>query len=194
MVPDRLNLQLEIRRKAIHILASVIPFAYWQGMPEPVVLYILLFLSTGFLAADLLRMKFALAEKYFLIVFSPLLRENELKKQITGATYLFWGMTAAVFLFAKEAAVPAMLFITLADPAAAIAGKWFGKEHFYGKTIEGLLGFYLTAAMIVLVFTDYSWVGLLIALASAVIEFLPLGINDNLLIPVVSGYLFMVFR
>jgi len=191
---DRLNLRLEIQRKAIHMAASVIPLAYLSGVPEQVILYMLLFLSVGFLAADLLRMKFALAEKYFLIVFSALLREKELKKQITGATFLLWGMTAAVFLFPKEAAVPAMLFISLADPAAAIAGKAFGKEAFYGKTIEGLLGFYLTASAVVLIFTDYSWAGLLIALASAVLEFLPLGINDNFLIPVVSGYLFMVFR
>lgn len=137
-------------------------------------------------------MNFDLARRYFLVVFSGLLREDEQNRKFTGASWLFLGMTATFYLFPKEAAIPAVLFLTLADPAAAIAGKKFGSDYFFGKSIEGSLGFYLTASAVILLFTDFSWLGIATALGAAVIEFLPIGINDNILIPLFAGYILHV--
>ena len=189
---DRLGLKHEMQRKLIHILTSVIPLALYFGANETHVFYFVLFLFAGFLTADLLRMNFHLAEKHFLFVFSSLLRGDEHKKQLTGATYLFMGMALTLYLFSKEAAIPALLFLTLADPAAAIVGKQFGTDYFFDKSIEGSLAFYLTASAVILGLTDYSWTGLGVALFTAAVEFLPLKINDNVLIPLVSGYLLQV--
>ncbi len=191
---NRLELKYEIQRKLIHILTSAIPLALYLGAEENYVFYFVLILFAGFLIADLLRMNFHLAEKYFLFVFSSLLRGEEQKKQLTGATYLFLGMALTLYLFSKEAAIPALLFLTLADPAAAIVGKQFGTDSYFGKTFVGSLAFYLTASAVILGLTTYSWAGLGVALFTAVIEFLPLKINDNLLIPLVSGYLLQVLR
>lgn len=189
---DRLALQQEIRRKLIHLATSIIPMAYYFGLPRKYILFLSFLLAAGFLSADLLRLNFTLARKYFLRIFSSLLRVAEVDQRLTGATYLFLGMAATFLLFPKDAAMPAVLFMTLADPMAAIVGNRLGSEEYFGKTIEGALGFYLTASAIILVFTDYSWLGLGVAFVAALIEFLPIGINDNLTIPVATGYLLMV--
>ena len=116
----------------------------------------------------------------------------EQKKQFTGATYLFLGMALTLYLFSKEAAIPALLFLTLADPAAALVGKRYGSATFFDKSIEGSLAFCLTACAVILGFTFYGWIGLGVAFIATLVEFLPLKINDNLLIPVVSAYLLQV--
>lgn len=189
---QKLTFNKEIQRKVIHIATAAIPIAYYFGVSKDILLPVTIFLAAGFLLADILRLNFALARKYFLGVFSILLREGEKNRGLTGATYLFLGMCASIYLFPKEAAVPALLFVSLADPVAALVGKRFCGNVIFGKTIEGALGFYLTAAAVILIFTDYSWLGLGVALLSAVIEFLPVPLNDNLSIPIVAGYLLMV--
>ncbi len=190
MGADRLAFNREVQRKLIHILFTAIPLIYWLGWDKTIILSVCVFLAAGFLTADLLRMKFPLAKRYFLIIFLKLLREDEIKKDLTGATYLFLGMSATVFLFSKEAAVPALFFATLADPVAALAGKSFGRHRVFNKTVEGFEGFFFTALMIVLIFTDFGFWGLSVALIAAFIELLPLSLSDNLLIPVLSGILF----
>lgn len=187
-----LQLKKELLRKSIHLSTSVIPLLYYYGLSKQSILWICLFFTAGFFSADILRMNFDLARRYFLVVFSGLLREDEQNRKFTGASWLFLGMTATFYLFPKEAAIPAVLFLTLADPAAAIAGKKFGSDYFFGKSIEGSLGFYLTASAVILLFTDFSWLGIATALGAAVIEFLPIGINDNILIPLFAGYILHV--
>ena len=187
-----LTLNKEVQRKFIHLAMAVIPFAYYYGLSKDIVIFICAFLSAGFLAADILRMNFALARKYFLRIFSVLLRADEKKQTLTGATFLFLGMLAAVILFPKEAAVPALLIVCLADPAAALAGKRFGGRIIFGKTLQGAFGFFVTASVIILFFTNYAWSGLAVALLTAVLEFLPVPLNDNLTIPIAAGFLLML--
>jgi dolichol kinase len=193
-VTPKLSLNREVQRKFIHISVSIIPLAYYFGTSKDIILAVSAVLAAGFLTADILRLNFSLARRYFLKVFSSLLRDGEKEKKLTGASYLFLGTFAAVYLFPIEAAVPAVLFAALADPMAAIIGKRFGKKEFFGKTIEGALGFFLTASAVVLIFTDYNWTGLGIALFCAVLEFLAVQVDDNLLIPFAAGYLLMVLK
>ena len=194
MASDQLTLNREVQRKLIHIFFSVIPIGYWLGWDRNIILGLCLFLAVGFLVADILRIKFALARRYFVFIFSKLLREDELEKDLTGATYLFWGMSATVFLFFKEAAVPALLFVTFADPVAAIVGKRFGKHRVFNKTVEGFEGFFLTAVLIVVAFSPFGFWGFVIALLAALLELFPLKLNDNLIIPIVSGFLFNLIQ
>jgi len=187
-----LSLHKEVQRKLIHFSVSIIPIAYFLGTPKEIITAVCAVIAAGFLTADILRMNFSLARRYFLKVFSSLLRENEKENKLTGASYLFLGTFAAVYLFPIEAAVPAVLFASAADPLAAVIGKRYGTKKFFGKTVEGSIGFFITASAVILVFTEFGWTGLGAALVCTILEFLPIPVDDNLLIPFAAGSLFMV--
>lgn len=181
-----------IQRKAIHFATTLIPLYYYFSHNEMAVKWLTLFLAAGFLIADLLRLKFALARKIFLHIFGSMLKDAESQKRLTGATMLFVGMAATVFLFKEKQAVPALLMVCLADPLAAIVGQLSGKNFFWEKTLEGSAAFYLTASVIILIFTNYSWWGLMVSLMVTLLELLPVPLDDNLLIPVAAAYLLSI--
>lgn len=192
---DRLSIGKEIQRKSIHLATTLIPLAYIYIIPKKEHIFIFcVFMAIGFLSADLLRMYWKTAEKYFLKLFSNLLREEELKNQLTGATYLFIGLILTVFLFRKEIAIPVMLFLTIADPVAAIVGKAMPVKKIFRKSVGGFLGFLLCALIIVNMVFGFTYFGLIVAVVTATIEMIPLKINDNLTIPVISGYLLILLK
>ncbi len=189
---NSLLIKRELERKAIHIASVVIPVFYAVTHQKELVLNILLILMAGFLLVDVLRLKISLVRKLFLDIFGPLLREKERQNHLTGATLLLIGWVLTVAIFKEKPAVVGMLFTSLADPAAAIVGRLWGKNKFWHKSLEGSTAFYFTASFIILAFTNYSWGGLLVALAITVLEMLPIGIDDNLTIPVITAYLLSV--
>ncbi len=192
---DRLSIGKEIQRKSIHLITTLIPLAYIYIIPKKEHIFLFcVFMATGFLSADLLRMYWKKAEKYFFKIFSSLLREREFKNQLTGATYLFIGLTLSVVLFRKEIAIPVMLFLTIADPIAAIAGKLIPVKEIFRKSLGGFLGFLICAIIIVTMAFGFTYFGLIVATITALVEIIPLKINDNLTIPVISGYLLILLK
>ena len=86
----------------------------------------------------------------------------------------------------------------MADPAASIAGKAWGKTKIYrDKSLEGSLGFFVTAFVTLIIFftvisAGYSaWAIAITSLAVAVFttlaELFAGRIEDNFSIPVVGG-------
>lgn len=191
-MPDSIS-AVELKRKSLHTGTAALPLFYYFGAPRNTILLVSLFLFCGFLIADLLRMYFPLARKYFLRVFSVLLREEERQNRLTGATNLFAGMSLSFFLFDKENAVAAVLFLCLADSAAAVIGRVFGSRQFAGKSLQGSAAFFITAVAIGFCTIRTGWDIAGVALAATIVEFLPLQINDNLSIPLVSGFLLQTF-
>ncbi|MGD9899162.1 MAG: diacylglycerol/polyprenol kinase family protein [Calditrichaceae bacterium] len=184
-----LDLSAEIKRKLIHISISVLPLMYIFLLSRNQILLISIVLSVGFLSADLLRIYSNRAGKYFLLIFSGLLRDEEAGKKITGATWLFTGITLTIALFPKEIAVPAILIATLADPVAALTGKSFGSLRIKNKTVEGSIGFFLTAVVILLIYQGANWVAPAMAFILTLVELFPAGLNDNLTLPLMTAIL-----
>ncbi|APF19534.1 phosphatidate cytidylyltransferase [Caldithrix abyssi DSM 13497] len=184
-----LSLRMLLQRKAIHFATALIPLYYHYSHNELAVKWLTVVLAVGFLTADLLRLKFSLAKKIFLNIFGKLLKQAETERRLTGATMLFVGMAATVILFKEKQAVPALLFVALADPLAAIVGQLYGKNYFWEKTLEGSAAFYLTASAIILIFTSYSWWGLVVAIIVTGVELLPMNMDDNLVIPLATAFL-----
>ncbi|MFL3008906.1 MAG: hypothetical protein ACJZ14_05965 [Candidatus Neomarinimicrobiota bacterium] len=52
-----------------------------------------------------------------------MLRKNELKGSITGATWLIIGNLITVYLYPINIAVPALIFLSIGDSFAALFGK-----------------------------------------------------------------------
>lgn len=192
---DRLGLGREFQRKAIHFFTSLIPLVYYYlSITREQMLVICVTITIVFIFFDILRLLSKIIEQYFLMVFSKLLRKSEIEKKLTGATYLFIGLSLSILLFPKEIAVPAMLFLTLADPLAAVIGKIYRIKSIFEKSLAGFLAFVMMASAVVLLWTNFGILGMIVAFLAGIIELLPLKVNDNLTVPICSGYLFYLIR
>ena len=178
-------------RRWFHLIAgSSIPvagiFAADWGMVAALAV-----ISGGGLGLDLLRFRVQWLNNKFLRWLSPLLKSEE-GRRLTGATYLVTGALFTFLLFGPEVAVPALLFLSLGDPAAALVGRRMPGPRIFGKSPGGTAAFVALGLVTVGVLTgsgsvDYHW-GLLVgALIAGLVELSPDYPDDNLTIPLIAG-------
>ena len=122
-----------------------------------------------------------------------MLRDYESRGGITGATWLLIGSCLTIALFSKEIAVPALLFLTIGDTFAAIVGITFPMGRIKGKTISGsITGLIVSLAVILPIMHDINAKILILGgVAAMLIELSPIPLNDNLTIPVLSGFIML---
>jgi len=155
-------------------------------------LQILLGFSMIALLVEYLRMHLPLVQKGFLGIFGFALRSWE-QESITGATYVFVGMSLTVFLFPGEIAIPAILVLTISDALAALVGVPFGHHPFLSKSLEGSMAFFLSALAIILIFsTTPLLIAIIIAAGLATLEAAPKRFDDNFLLPLTAGVLLLL--
>ncbi len=178
---------VEIRRKMVHLATLIIPIGYALTSRETVLLFVVpLFLSL--LSVDLLRHFHAgMASLFKRFFFGRVLREEE-KPTLMGSTYFLFSTILAVLLFPKPIAITSLLILILSDTAAALVGKGMGRIRIFGKTLEGSAAFFFTSLLIVWLHPNLNrFSGTLAALGGTLIEVLPIRLNDNLSIPLVTG-------
>jgi diacylglycerol kinase (CTP) len=103
-----------------------------------------------------------------------------------------------ILTFPKVIALIAIYTLGISDPASAIVGITWGRRRIVpGKSVEGSLAFLVATAVIAAVALGttspasrgaVALAAVLIGLAGAVLEMLPLRIDDNLTIPVTVGF------
>lgn len=186
----------EIKRKIIHLIGLFIPICYYFFREEDkiIAVFILLSLTAIYFSLELLRLTNKRAQRYFLTHFSTLLRTHE-KQKITGTGYYLLSALLSVSLFKKELAIACLSFLILGDMFAAIIGTRFGRTKIIaGKSLEGSLACFIVCFVIGLFVAwlfPTTHLNLQIiavgALTATIVELLPLGIDDNLTIPLISG-------
>ena len=187
----------EIFRKVIHILSSVIPLSYlWLVKDKDTMLLILVALSITALVIEFLRSKTSIFSRYFNILFDFMLREKESNGKWTGATWLLLGWTITVLMFDMPIAVSALLFLSIGDSFAALAGKLYPRGRIGDKTFSGsIVGLVFSLIVVTTINQTLLPVVLLFgAIAAMGIELIPSKINDNLTIPIFSGFVMMIIN
>lgn len=127
-------------------------------------------------------------------VFGLISRPHE-RGQTNGATWFLIALFVIVLIFPKKVDLAAVLILGLADPAASICGKLWGRKKLLGeKSYVGSLVFLIVAFLIALPFaiSGHSvlygvFAAFIIALAGALTELLITKIDDNFTIPVVCA-------
>ncbi|MGN7614083.1 diacylglycerol/polyprenol kinase family protein, partial [Magnetococcales bacterium HHB-1] len=172
--------------------SALIPILYWQFFDRDFMLRGVIFLAAGFLLAEYLRLNFAWARTLFMRVFGPAIRKHE-NLNLTGATYVFTGAVLTIFLFPKELAVPALLILSISDTFAAIIGIPFGRHRFLQKSVEGSISFLICTLIILFIFFPENHVAnILIAVLVTLAEAYPVKVDDNFIIPLLSGVLLLI--
>ena len=186
----------EAQRKAVHLAFLILPLdLLFEALPWPrgkrQWILLLLLLTAGAIAVDLLRLHERRVQRFFRQFFGELIREHE-QFSLLGSTYLLIAALLAVEIFPRDVAACAIGFTVVGDAFAAMVGKAWGRTPFFRKSIEGALGG-LAACVAwgaVLAATGHvPWgVAMAGAVAASLIELLPIPLDDNLGMTLVSGY------
>ena len=124
-------------------------------------------------------------------VFGPILKQSE-SAEITGATWFLIAAFFTFFFYGPEVALPALLFVAIGDPAAALVGSRFPGPRFRGKSPSGIVAFIAAslgvwAMVCAFGYGTWSWAIVIGAVVAAAVEFTPVPIDDNLTVPLLGG-------
>ena len=186
---------VEISRKFLHIFSSIIPLSYlWIFKDKSLVLALLLILSIFSILIEFFRFKIELINNIFKKFFNFMLRKNELKGSITGATWLIIGNLITIYIYPIYIAVPALIFLSIGDSFAALFGKKIPKLKIGNKSIIGTLAGIFSSLSIALLVNQALPIHVLVigAITAMLIELMPLPLNDNLTIPILSGFIMII--
>jgi len=186
----------EARRKAIHIGCLLLPLGMlYEWLPWPrgkaEWRWFSIALALTALLIDLVRIHERRVQRLFRDFFGGMIREHE-RFNLLGSTYLLIAALLALEMFPQPVAAASLGFAVLGDGIAGLAGRTFGRTRFFGKTLEGAAAG-LAACLAWAAFVAWSghltWnVALAGALVASLVEFLPIPLDDNLGVPLVSGY------
>ena len=186
---------VEISRKFLHIFSLIIPLSYlWIFKDKSLVLALLLILSIFSILIEFFRFKIESINNIFKKFFNFMLRKNELKSSVTGATWLIIGNLITIYLYPIYIAVPALIFLSIGDSFAALFGKKIPKLKIGNKSIIGTLAGIFSSLSIALLVNQIlpTYVIVIGAVTAMLVELIPSPLNDNLTIPILSGLIMII--
>ena len=193
----------ELQRKFLHLIAIVIPVAtIWLG--KSLSLWILIPLSLVALGSELARVRSEKAAAFIYGVFGSIMRSEEKPPVggpvvINGATWVMLSATLLTLIFPVHIGGAALAMFMLGDAAAALIGRKLGRLHWprSRKTLEGSLGFVVVSGLTLALFglIEAPLILLLVAITAALLEVLPIPMNDNVRVPIlIALLLFLLLR
>lgn len=183
--PQAFSLKRELQRKSIHLSMIIIP-AWVYFTPRNWGLLGLIIATSATVVTDLLRLTDHRLRQFFLRLFRSLIRSHE-QEHLLGSTYFMIAALLSVLAFEKNIALSALTFLIVGDTVAAIVGKRFGTPRYWGKSYQGSLGCFVSCLIIGAALLDNMWVVVAGSLAAAIAEALPVPMDDNMRVPIISG-------
>jgi dolichol kinase len=196
MTSDSLSYSGEVSRKALHVVAMLIP-AGMLLIDREIGLAILVPMALAAMWLDRYRTRSEAVRDWLDSHLGFMMRDTERGDHpeivFNGATWVI--VTAALLLavFPAEYAAPGMVIAMIADAGAALVGRKWGVHQWPGtrRTVEGTVAFMVTGAATAALFWYLPWGHRLAAVGLAgIAEIPPLRINDNLLLPFVTATVF----
>ena len=178
----------EVLRKSVHLVSILIVLIY-EFFGKEIILWILIAFLVTVLILDYFRLEHGMRIPFFYIMY----REHEADR-LGGHIYFALGAISAIAIFSKEIAYAAILMTTFGDLAAALIGKFYGKRRVFkkifknDKSIEGSVSEFTIDFLIGLFILGNPVVSLIMAFFATLTETAVNKIDDNLVIPVFSGF------
>jgi acyl phosphate:glycerol-3-phosphate acyltransferase len=180
-----------IGRKAYHLIGGIglLSVYYVLGRERALVFYGALFIIV--LILDGARLMIPWLNGYIFSRFRSFIRPNE-EHKLTGTAPYVLGIGFSLYAYAQPVATAAICFLAFGDVAATAIGERFGKTKIGDKSLEGTGAFIVAASLSGILLSLMgihlpAWVMVLGVVVAAGVELLTLPVNDNLVIPIVSG-------
>lgn len=192
---------LHLSRKIWHMVTGLaIVSCYVGGMPQSTALTILGALFVWCASLETMRLRNPALNEKCIKVFGAVIRSHEVNK-ISGMPYYLASSIVAVGIFPKPVAVLSLLYLAFGDPLASLVGILYKERSvkiFNGtKSLHGTAAGFAVCAVMTWIFLrtsgmyglDLIRLSLLGGFAGAFAELLPLDLDDNFTIPVISGFI-----
>jgi dolichol kinase len=134
--------------------------------------------------ADACRLRSDELNRFVFRTFGALMCPREARR--LSLTWFLLGVFLTVWFPGEGIAVAAILVLSVADPAASVVGRLWGRHRLGKGTLEGTLTFFAVAVAVLFPFVGIP-AAIPVAAFVALIEVLPTGLDDNLLIPVATA-------
>jgi dolichol kinase len=193
----------ELKRKAIHLLSTVIPVIYFYTSKN----FILWLVGIGLvlmIVIDILKAHSNIISNIYRFFFHDILRSDEKefrKNYFTGGTFYAAGIFISLLIFPMEIAIFAILVLIWCDTMAALTGIKYGRIKLYrNKTLEGTTAFIVMGLIICFIlnfiFPGYGLitVGIPAIVLTALYELFNNKLNDNFTIPLFNGIIFILLK
>ena len=190
MVAREIPYRAELIRKAIHLLALILPAGMWYLDKGTALLFLIPFAVIALLG-DVGRVYLPWWHNLVNKVFSWIMRSDEVQPlggpiRINGATWVCLSALLLTLFFPGKTGAAALTMFMIADASAALFGRKWGR-HYWGqskKTIEGTIAFFITGAIILYFFPGMDLFRALCASGlAAALEILDRPLNDNIQVP-----------
>lgn len=154
----------------------------------------LVILAGAFLVAlllDLVRLRAPAVNRAFFRVFALLASPRE-AQGMASSTWFALAALLAHAVFPPLYAAASLVVLALADPAASVVGRIWGSAPLGKGSVQGTLVFFVMAWLVLTGMTGEWLLVIPVALGVALMEIVPGLIDDNLVVPLVTGVLLWV--
>lgn len=181
----------ELARKGIHIFIALVPLLAAADRPDTVLL-----LMAGVLfyaCAESMRF-LGIPLPLISVVTAAVSRKRE--RFALGPLTLGLGAILALLIFPPPAAAAAIYALAFGDSASVLIGRFLGRirpAFLSGKSLEGIMACFIAASISgYLVYGNWR-TALAVGLASLLVDTLPIGDFDNILMPLAAGLGAIIF-
>ena len=178
--------------------------SWWRVAIRPVSLLFLIFyfidiqlglsvigiVSLCFIALDIFRFLHKRTNILLTEKTTAIFRKGEEKKFSTMTIFLI-STFITVLLFDFEIVITSLIFLVFGDMFGKIFGLAYGRHKIFEKTLEGTLAYFGSVIISGYILYTALDVPLLLlisgGIAAPLIELLPIGVDDNFSVPIISG-------
>jgi glycerol-3-phosphate acyltransferase PlsY len=175
-------------RVAIRPVAML--FLIFYFIDKQLGLFIIGIVSLCFISLDIFRFLHKQTNILLTEKTKAIFRKGEESKFSSMTIFLISTFIILLF-FEIEIAITALVFLVFGDMFGKIFGLAYGRHYIFEKTLEGSLAY--VGSVIISGFILYTTLDLPLiilisgGIAAPLIELLPVGINDNFTVPIISG-------
>ena len=186
------------KRKLYRIfMGSIVPFFYLITKSVFFPLIVCSFFLTLLLSLEYERWKNPGIWDYILKKYGRIFKTPPGK--LTGDTYFMIATFFILLFFIKEIAIPSLFFLVFCDAGSGIIGSKYGRIKISpNKSFEGFLGGFFFNIFICLLIFKFIEIPFYILIAgtitSSIVEVLPLKIDDNLTVGILTAVVMELFR
>ncbi len=185
-----------MKRPLFHFMGGLIFPVFYYFTGRDTTIYFMTALFALVLIFELFRNRNPVFNDWLWQHFRAFFKDKE-RYTTTSTPYFVGGALATVLFFDKPIAITALCFLTFGDVTAALVGKKYGKHKIFSpKSLEGSLAFFVIVTMVGFILKKLFFPAVLTstaicysALAATLVEMLPRPFDDNITVPIVTGFI-----